>query len=183
MRALRDKLWAKLTALVLFVLLGFLALLRTAQLFSHYMPGDEVGGRVLFIAVCAAGCLVCLVFSLSSAGHWAEHEGIYLTWLDRIPLDVLFLVPLCMWMEASWATVGLYWLSSIVYWAALLCVTALFAVSFAARCKAGDLWRNTLIWRTVRVTGRAARSLWRGMRQLVRGLPLVWRTALVLGAC
>ena len=39
--------------------------------------------------------------------HWAEHEGIYLTWLDRIPLDVLFLVPLCMWMEASWATVGL----------------------------------------------------------------------------
>ena len=131
MRVLRDKLWAKLTALVLFVLLGFLALLRTAQLFSNYMPGDEVGGRVLFIAVCAAGCLVCLVFSLSSAGHWAEHEGIYLTWLDRIPLDVLFLVPLCMWMEASWATVGLYWLSSIVYWAALLCVTALFAVSFA----------------------------------------------------
>ena len=182
MRALRDKLWAKLTALVLFVLLGFLALLRTAQLFSNYMPGDEVGGSVLFIAVCAAGCLVCLIFSLSSAGHWAEHEGIYLTWLDRIPLDVLFLVPLCMWMEASWATVGLYWLSSIVYWAALLCVTALFAVSFAARCKAGDLWRNTLIWRTVRVTGRAARSLWRGMRQLVRGLPLVWRTALVLGA-
>ncbi len=182
MRALRDKLWAKLTALVLFVLLGFLALLRTAQLFSNYMPGDEVGGSVLFIAVCAAGCLVCLVFSLSSAGHWAEHKGIYLTWLDRIPLDVLFLVPLCMWMEASWATVGLYWLSSIVYWAALLCVTALFAVSFAARCKAGDLWRNTLIWRTVRVTGRAARSLWRGMRQLVRGLPLVWRTALVLGA-
>ena len=182
MRALRDKLWAKLTALVLFVLLGFLALLRTAQLFSNYMSGDEVGGSVLFIAVCAAGCLVCLVFSLSSAGHWAEHEGIYLTWLDRIPLDVLFLVPLCMWMEASWATVGLYWLSSIVYWAALLCVTALFAVSFAARCKAGDLWRNTLIWRTVRVTGRAARSVWRGMRQLVRGLPLVWRTALVLGA-
>ena len=52
MRVLRDKLWAKLTALVLFVLLGFLALLRTAQLFSNYMPGDEVGGRVLFIAVC-----------------------------------------------------------------------------------------------------------------------------------
>ena len=71
MRALRDKLWAKLTALVLFVLLGFLALLRTAQLFSNYMPGDEVGGSVLFIAVCAAGCLVCLIFSLSSAGHWA----------------------------------------------------------------------------------------------------------------
>ena len=106
MRVLRDKLWAKLTALVLFVLLGFLALLRTAQLFSNYMPGDEVGGRVLFIAVCAAGCLVCLVFSLSSAGHWAEHEGIYLTWLDRIPLDVLFLVPLCMWMVASWAWEG-----------------------------------------------------------------------------
>ena len=53
MRALRDKLWAKLTALVLFVLLGFLALLRTAQLFSNYMPGAEVGGSVLFIAVCA----------------------------------------------------------------------------------------------------------------------------------
>ena len=51
MRALRDKLWAKLTALVLFVLLGFLALLRTAQLFSNYMSGDEVGGSVLFIAV------------------------------------------------------------------------------------------------------------------------------------
>ena len=57
MRVLRDKLWAKLTALVLFVLLGFLALLRTAQLFSNYMPGDEVGGRVLFIAVCAVGVL------------------------------------------------------------------------------------------------------------------------------
>ena len=40
MRVLRDKLWAKLTALVLFVLLGFLALLRTAQLFSNYMPGE-----------------------------------------------------------------------------------------------------------------------------------------------
>ena len=48
MRVLRDKLWAKLTALVLFVLLGFLALLRTAQLFSNYMPGH---GRALLALV------------------------------------------------------------------------------------------------------------------------------------
>ena len=40
MRVLRDKLWAKLTALVLFVLLGFLALLRTCLLYTSPSPRD-----------------------------------------------------------------------------------------------------------------------------------------------
>lgn len=174
MKNLLDKLWAKLLAFALMLLLGLLTLLSTMDLWQ----GVPIGEQVLLLLVCAAGCLACTAFSLASAGHWEGHEGIYLTWLDRIPLDVLFLVPLCMWLELE----SELYSASVLYWAALLCVTALFVLSFAARCKAGDLWRNTLIWRIARTAYRAARYLWHGGRQLVRSLPLVWRTALVLGA-
>ena len=29
----------------------------------------------------------CFSFQLRSAGYWEGHEDLYLTWLDRIPLD------------------------------------------------------------------------------------------------
>ena len=48
----------------------------------------DILGRDGGVAVAAAASLV---FSLSAAGHWPGHEGIHLTWVEKIPVDLFVL--------------------------------------------------------------------------------------------
>ena len=120
---------------------------------------------------------VCFCFSLAAAGHWPEHEGIHLTWVDRIPADV--------WVTALLSAFFIGWNAFYIEWgrvalcAALTPFILLFLCTFAAQCKAGTVIRGTL-------TARVLRWLWRMVRRLAiwlwrigTGIPLVWKTALV----
>lgn len=40
---------------------------------------------VILTVLFAALALFFFCFLMASAGHWARHEGIHLTWLDKIP--------------------------------------------------------------------------------------------------
>ena len=133
---------------------------------------------VFLMVLFAALALFCFCFLMASAGHWAGHEGIHLTWLDKIPADVWLLVLLCTFF-IGWEELYYEW-GRVFFYAALVPLVLLFLCAFAAQCKAGTVLRSALIARIVRFLWRIVRSLFLGLWRIARNLPLLWKTALVM---
>ena len=134
-------------------------------------------GLAIFLTVlCGLLTLFCFCFSMASAGHWQNHEGIHLTWLDKIPADV-WIIALLSAFFIGWNTFYSEW-EQVLFCAALIPVTLLFLCVFAAQCKAGTVIRGTVIARVLRLLWRVLRGLAVWLWRIGRGLPLVWKTAL-----
>ena len=132
---------------------------------------------VFLMVLFAALALFFFCFLMASAGHWAGHEGIHLTWLDKIPADVWLIVLLCVFY-IGWDVY--YEWGRVFFYAALVPLVLLFLCAFAAQCKAGTVLRGALIGRIARFLWRIVRSLFLGLWRIARNLPLLWKTALVL---
>lgn len=132
---------------------------------------------VILTVLFAALALFCFCFLMASAGHWAGHEGIHLTWLGKIPADVWLIVLLCTFF-IGWE--AFYWWGRVFFCAALVPLVLLFLCAFAAQCKAGTVLRSALIARIARFLWRIVRSLFLGLWRIARNLPLLWKTALVM---
>ena len=137
---------------------------------------EHIGLTVFLTVLFLLLTLLCFGFSMASAGHWAAHEGVHLTWLDKIPADVWLVALICA-VFAGWDV--FYELAFAVFCAALAPVLLLFPCAFAAQCKAGTVLRGTLIARVLRLLWRIIRAVGRGLRRTIVGLPLIWKTALV----
>ena len=137
---------------------------------------EHIGLTVFLTVLFLLLTLLCFGFSMASAGHWAAHEGVHLTWLDKIPADVWLVALICA-VFAGWDV--FYGLAFAVFCAALAPVLLLFLCAFAAQCKAGTVLRGTLIARVLRLVWRILRAVGRGLRRTIVGLPLIWKTALV----
>ena len=137
---------------------------------------EHIGLTVFLTVLFLLLTLLCFGFSMASAGHWAAHEGVHLTWLDKIPADVWLVALICA-VFAGWDV--FYELAFAVFCAALAPVLLLFLCAFAAQCKAGTVLRGTLIARVLRLVWRIIRAVGRGLRRTAVGLPLIWKTALV----
>lgn len=131
---------------------------------------------VLFVVL----TLFCFFWQMAAAGHWQGFEGIHLTWFDKIPLDlmaVVFMLPIGFF-------VGYFnYASSIavaLLGAAVLNCVFLFLITFVTRCKAGTVLKNNVIWYAIRLLWRIVKSIWGWLHHLVRSIPLIWRTALVI---
>lgn len=133
---------------------------------------------VFLMVLFAVLALFFFCFLMASAGHWAGHEGIHLTWLDKIPADVWLIVLLCTFF-IGWDTFYYEW-GRVFFCAALVPLVLLFLCVFAAQCKAGTVLRGALIGRIARFLWRIVRSLFLGLRRIARNLPLLWKTALVM---
>ena len=138
---------------------------------------NHIGLTVFLTVLFLLLTLLCFGFSMASAGHWAGHEGIHLTWLDKIPADVWLLVLLCAFF-IGWDTFY-YGLGRLWVFAALLPFLLLFLCVFAAQCKAGTVLRGSLIGRLLRLLWRIIRAVGRGLYRTAAGLPLMWKTALI----
>ena len=138
---------------------------------------EHIGLTVFLTVLFLLLTLLCFGFSMASAGHWAGHEGIHLTWLDKIPADVWLLALVCA-VFAGWDAFYVE-LAFAVFCGALAPVLLLFLCAFAAQCKAGTLLRGSLIARVLRLVWRIIRAVGRGLYRTVAGLPLIWKTALV----
>ena len=137
---------------------------------------EHIGLTVFLTVLFLLLTLLCFGFSMASAGHWAAHEGVHLTWLDKIPADVWLVALIC----AVFAGCDVFYeLAFAVFCAALAPVLLLFLCAFAAQCKAGTVLRGTLIARVLRLLWRIIRAVGRGLRRTIVGLPLIWKTALV----
>lgn len=133
---------------------------------------------VLFVVL----TLFCFFWQMAAAGHWQGFDGIHLTWFDKIPLDlmaVVFMLPIVFF-------VGYFnYASSIavaLWGAAVLNCVFLFLITFVTRCKAGTVLKNNVIWYAIRLLWRIVKSIWGWLHHLVRSIPLIWRTALVIAA-
>ena len=154
---------------------------ETAPTYSYLLLSwltEHTGLTIFLTALFALLALFCFCFSMASAGHWAGHEGIHLTWLDKIPADVWLLVLLCTFF-IGWEAFYYEW-GRVFFCAALVPLVLLFLCAFAAQCKAGTVLRSALIARIVRFLWRIVRSLFLGLRRIARNLPLLWKTALVM---
>ena len=140
---------------------------------------EHIGLTVFLTVLFLLLTLLCFGFSMASAGHWAAHEGIHLTWLDKIPADVWLLTLLCAFF-IGWDTLFYYDVERQILFVSLMVpLTLLFLCVFAAQCKAGTVLRGSLIGRLLRLLWRIIRAVGRGLYRTVAGLPLIWKTALV----
>ena len=138
-------------------------------------------GLAIFLTVlCGLLTLFCFCFSMASAGHWQNHEGIHLTWLDKIPADV-WIIALPSAFFIGWDTFYSEW-GRVLFCAALIPVTLLFLCVFAAQCKAGTIIRGSLTARVLRLLWRILRGVTLWLWRITTGIPLVWKTALVTAA-
>lgn len=131
---------------------------------------------VLFVVL----ALFCFFWQMAAAGHWQGYEGLHLTWFDKIPLDlmaVVFMLPIGFF-------VGYFNYSSsiaVALWgAAVLNCVFLFLITFVTRCKAGTVLKNNVIWYAIRLLWRILKAIGRWIGHLVRSIPVIWRTALVI---
>ena len=138
---------------------------------------EHTGLTIFLTALFVLLALFCFCFSMASAGHWQGHEGIHLTWLDKIPTDVWLLVLLCTFF-IGWEAFYYEW-GRVFFCAALVPLVLLFLCAFAAQCKAGTVLRGALIGRIARFLWRIVRAVFRALLHTLVRLPLVWKTALV----
>lgn len=153
---------------------------ETAPTYSYLLLSwltEHTGLTIFLTALFALLALFFFCFLMASAGHWAGHEGIHLTWLDKIPADVWLLVLLCTFF-IGWEELYYEW-GRVFFCAALVPLALLFLCAFAAQCKAGTVLRGALIGRIARFLWRIVRAVFRALLHTLVRLPLVWKTALV----
>lgn len=153
---------------------------ETAPTYSYLLLSwltEHTGLTIFLTALFALLALFFFCFLMASAGHWAGHEGIHLTWLDKIPADVWLLVLLCTFF-IGWEAFYYEW-GRVFFCAALVPLVLLFLCAFAAQCKAGTVLRGALIGRIARFLWRIVRAVFRALLHTLARLPLVWKTALV----
>ena len=151
---------------------------------------------ILFIAL----ILACFIFLFCAAGHRKGETEPRLNLVDRIPLDLYAaaVVMACVGIFAFWTNrffygdamhivrvynysigIQLVLLALALGGLAFGLVLALL-LSFATRVKCGKWWRNTVIYRVLRLIWRVIKAVWHGIGRFGRMIPIVWRTALIM---
>ena len=133
-----------------------------------------IGASSLVLAI------ALLVFLLSSAGHKEGEEEIHLTWFDRIPLDLLLFIWICLGdITVAMGDVVYSQTEAIVFASmVVLCWVPLILVllmSFASRVKAGTVFKNNVLYWLLTKIKKFLLWLWHGLCYLVRSLPLYWK--------
>jgi signal transduction histidine kinase len=130
--------------------------------------------------------LSCFITLMCVSARRPDSDELHPGPLYRVPTDVLtaaVFLPLVLggvWVDQ--AGIGDTPTAGVIIFLCLLTVNLLLGLcmSVAGRIKGRTLFRNTLIWKLCVLLWRILRGIWRGTAALVRGIPLVWRTALAL---
>ena len=142
---------------------------------------------LIAIAVCSfAACLALLVFLLCAAGHKEGVAGIHLNWVDRIPLDLYLvlviaaggcLLALGVDLTNSSIAIAIFVVAVLLVFAVLLIMSVF--MTLATRFKSGAFWKNTIIFRILRVLARMLRSMANGISFCAVHLHLYWQAGLI----
>ena len=159
--------------------------LFAARFYSACVP---VG--IVFIAL----ALACLIFLFCAAGHRKGETEPRLNLVDRIPLDLYAaVVAIACIFIFGFCTDYLFYTNAFNYLTEIQIVLLALALgglafglvlalllSFATRVKCGKWWRNTVIYRILRLIWRVVKAVWHGIGRFGRMIPIVWRTALIM---
>ena len=151
------------------------------------------------VTVCALAELFFLVFLARAAGRRVGREEAVAGWQEKIPFDLYAAVVLggsamLVAAAASGTENTFQGFEPIMIAVVLACCAAAYALFLAfwmtlcARVKLGRWWENTVCCWLLRLCRRVLRWCWRvlcrawgALSGFVRGIPLVWRTA--VGCC
>ena len=156
--------------------------------------------RLMTILLVAGGisAVFCFAALMSSAGRDGETGDLDLSGWHRIPLDLY--LALCVGaavlvgfalFEITWYLGSMVLQMVMIFAAVFFWILELLSVcaTFAARFKAGKWWRNSLVYRVLRLVWRALLWLARGLlklagrlRETLGMLPTAWKALLFLGA-
>ena len=168
--------------------------LRIYDVMAEFAPNAAV-----VVTVCALAELLFLVFLARAAGRRAGREEAVAGWQEKIPFDLYAAVVLggsamLVAAAASGTENTFQGFEPIMIAAVLACCAAAYALFLAfwmtlcARVKLGRWWENTVCCWLLRLCRRILRWCWRvlcrawgALAGFVRGIPLVWRTA--VGCC
>ena len=168
--------------------------LRIYDVMAEFAPNAAV-----VVTVCALAELLFLVFLARAAGCRAGREEAVAGWQETIPFDLYAAVVLggsamLVAAAASGTENTFQGFEPIMIAAVLACCAAAYALFLAfwmtlcARVKLGRWWENTVCCWLLRLCRRILRWCWRvlcrawgALAGFVRGIPLVWRTA--VGCC
>ena len=168
--------------------------LRIYDVMAEFAPNAAV-----VVTVCALAELFFLVFLARAAGRRAGREEAVAGWQEKIPFDLYAAVVLggsamLVAAAASGTEYTFQGFEPIMIAVVLACCAAAYALFLAfwmtlcARVKLGRWWENTVCCWLLRLCRRVLRWCWRvlcrawgALAGFVRGIPLVWRTA--VGCC
>ena len=167
--------------------------LRIYDVMAELAPNAAV-----VVTVCALAELFFLVFLARAAGRRVGREEAVAGWQEKIPFDLYAVVVLggsaMLVAAAASGTENTFGFEPIMIAAVLACCAAVYALFLAfwmtlcARVKLGRWWENTVCCWLLRLCRRILRWCWRvfcrawgALAGFVRGIPLVWRTA--VGCC
>ena len=167
--------------------------LRIYDVMAELAPNAAV-----VVTVCALAELFFLVFLARAAGRRVGREEAVAGWQEKIPFDLYAVVVLggsaMLVAAAASGTENTFGFEPIMIAAVLACCAAAYALFLAfwmtlcARVKLGRWWENTVCCWLLRLCRRILRWCWRvlcrawgALAGFVRGIPLVWRTA--VGCC
>ena len=168
--------------------------LRIYDVMAEFAPNAAV-----VVTVCALAELLFLVFLARAAGHRVGREETVAGWQEKIPFDLYAAVVLggsamLVAAAASGTEDTFQGFEPIMIAVVLACCAAAYALFLAfwmtlcARVKLGRWWENTVCCWLLRLCRRILRWCWRvlcrawgALAGFVRGIPLVWRTA--VGCC
>lgn len=145
--------------------------------------------RNQIIWICALSAvffLIDLIFLLCAAGHRKGTEEVVRNHQDKIPLD-LYLTAAAVaggWLLSvmfgdTWINtpvdVILYFILVLIFF--LICLATV--MTLATRIKYGKFWRNTIIYRLIKLLGKIMKFIGKELASTFKNIPMVWKTALV----
>lgn len=141
---------------------------------------------VIISAVSVVLSLVLAVWLISAVGYRKNREGITLSGFGLLPLDIFAagiffaLITLAgMTRRNPFSTNDFGELASYVASASIASILFFsFIMTFAARCKAGKWWKNTIVFRVLNLIARFGKSL----TLVFFNFSLLWKTILLYGS-
>lgn len=119
---------------------------------------------LILVVISVIGILITCIYLISSAGHKAGYDEIYLDWMDKLPLEVLGLFIFIAMSTEILLIVGSIALMEYAFDTGILIliistfiagITLIYLVlSIIKRIKVNQLLRNTILWRVARFIKR-----------------------------
>ncbi len=132
--------------------------------------------------------ILCFVFLMCSAGRRRGIPGVRASFLTKIPFEiptaaVFFASLLGFSLISEWFYYDdvVAWIAFVV-WAIVSVIMLIFwFMSLAIRIKLGTLLKNTIVFYILRFIWRSLCFCGRCIRTVVRSLPMIWKTVLLVG--
>lgn len=159
--------------------------LTNAYSFGYYMRY-----LVFVIAIASFALFVWgLVMLIVTAAHRPETEELCLNKLDKLPFDVLLILILLILGGINYVCIDLLWNINFFAEIALPILLAFMALlsflvltqTISARIKTETIIQNNLLYKTIRIILKIARKILAKLKELILNIPLVWKTALIVG--